>query len=87
MPQSEFQAKVAKALVASKAVDFAKAAAVIGEHAGEAAQAGESIGIVVTWRQIDLCIPPDPYAHATDAVSTLQAQVAELQQQVARGHR
>lgn len=61
MERTALQNEVAQALLESKAVDFEVASSVIAKYAPLAAERGEAIGLVVNWRQIDLCIPVDPY--------------------------
>ena len=61
MERTALQNEVAQALLESKAVDFEVATSVIAKYAPAAASRGEAIGLVVNWRQIDLCIPVDPY--------------------------
>jgi hypothetical protein len=61
MERTALQNEVAKALLDSKAVDFEVATSVLAKFAPAAAERGESIGILINWRHIDLCIPVDPY--------------------------
>ena len=61
MERTALQDEVARALLDAKAVDFEVATSVIGKYAAAAAEQGDSIGFLVNWRQIDLCIPVDPY--------------------------
>jgi hypothetical protein len=61
MERTALQNEVAKALLDSKAVDFEVATSVLAKFAPAAAERGESIGLLINWRHIDLCIPVDPY--------------------------
>ena len=61
MERTALQNEVAKALLDSKAVDFEVATSVLAKYAPAAAERGKSIGLLINWRHIDLCIPVDPY--------------------------
>lgn len=61
MGRSPLQSEVSKALLEANVVNFSAAAEVLAKYAGEAAHSGDTIGIIVNWRLIDLCIPVDPY--------------------------
>ena len=59
--RTELQKAVVEALVNSKAVDFEKVGNVLAKFGERAAITGDSIGALIHWRVIDVCIPPDPW--------------------------
>jgi hypothetical protein len=58
-PRTELQREVADALVKSKAINFDAIGSVFSKFGARAALAGESIGVVINWKMMDLCIPVD----------------------------
>jgi hypothetical protein len=60
--RTELQKEVVEALVQSKAFDFEAVGKVLGTYGSRAALAGDSIGIIINWRVLHLCIPPLPVA-------------------------
>jgi len=59
--RSELQQEVAETLVSSKAINFEIVGNVLAKYASRAAVTGDTIGAVINWRMIDICIPPDPF--------------------------
>lgn len=59
MGRSPLQFEVSKALLEANVVNFSAAAEVLGKYAGQAAEVGDTIGIIVNWRLYDICIPVD----------------------------
>ncbi|MEO7421672.1 MAG: helix-turn-helix domain-containing protein [Ornithinibacter sp.] len=59
MGRSPLQSEVSKALLEANVVNFSAAAEVLGKYAGQAAEVGDTIGIVINWRLYDICIPVD----------------------------
>ena len=59
--RAEIHKEVVEALVSSKAINFEAVGGVLSKYGARAAAAGESLGVVINWRVMDICIPPDPY--------------------------
>ena len=59
--RSELQREVAEALISSKAINFDVVGGILSKYGARAALTGDSIGVIINWRAIDLCIPVDPY--------------------------
>jgi len=59
--RTDIQKEVVEALVSSKAVDFDAIGTVFSKFAARAATNGDSIGVIVNWRVMDICIPVDFY--------------------------
>ncbi|KVZ03665.1 hypothetical protein [Burkholderia ubonensis] len=59
--RTELQAEVVRALNESNAVDFDALGTIIAKFGPRAAGTGDAIGLVINWRLIDFCIPPEPY--------------------------
>jgi hypothetical protein len=59
--RTELQQEVVEALITSKAVDFEAVGKVLSKYGARAARAGDGIGVLITWRLHDICIPPEPY--------------------------
>lgn len=59
--RTELQKEVVEALISSKAINFEVVGSVLAKYGARAALAGDSIGALIHWRAIDLCIPPDPF--------------------------
>lgn len=57
--RSEMHREIVEALVSSKAVDFEAVGTVLSKYGARAALAGDSIGVIINWRVMDLCIPVD----------------------------
>jgi hypothetical protein len=65
--RSELQQEVVNALLSSKAVNFEAIGSVVAKFGERAARTGEGFGVIVNWRVIDHCIPPEPYGRLKDA--------------------
>ena len=59
--RTELQREVAEALIASKAINFDAVGNLISKYGSRAARTGDAIGVIINWRSIDICIPPEPY--------------------------
>lgn len=53
--------QVVGALIESKAIDFDRVGEVVAKFGKESALTGDSIGVIINWRVMDLCIPVDFY--------------------------
>lgn len=67
MGRTPLQSEVSKALLEANVVNFAAAAEVLGTYAGQAAESGDTIGIIINWRLFDLCIPVDHLSQEVQA--------------------
>jgi hypothetical protein len=63
--RTELQKEVAEALINSKALNFEVIGSVLTKYGARAALTGNAIGVIINWRVIDVCIPPEPYQWAT----------------------
>jgi hypothetical protein len=61
--RTELQREVVEALVQSKAFDFEAVGKVLGKYGSRAALTGDSLGIVINWRVLHLCIPPEAFGN------------------------
>ena len=59
--RTELQREVVEALVQSKAFDFEAIGKVLGKYGSRAALTGDALGIVINWRRLHYCIPPDVF--------------------------
>ncbi|KUZ76303.1 hypothetical protein [Burkholderia ubonensis] len=59
--RTELQAEVVSALTESNAVDFEALGRIVAKFGPRAAATGDAIRLVINWRLIDFCIPPEPY--------------------------
>jgi hypothetical protein len=59
--RTELQTEVAEALIASNAINFEAVGSIISKYGARAARTGDTLGALIHWRVIDLCIPPEPY--------------------------
>ncbi len=59
--RSALQQEVVSALIDSKAVDFEAVGGILGKFGSRIASEGDDFYVVVHWRLIDACIPPDPF--------------------------
>jgi len=59
--RTELQREVVEALVQSKAFDFEAVGQVLGKFGSRAALTGDALGIVINWRVMHVCIPPDVF--------------------------
>ncbi len=57
--RTELHREVVEALVSSKALNFEAVGTVLSKYGSRAALAGDSIGVVINWRVMDVCIPVD----------------------------
>jgi len=53
--------EVVDALIETRAVDFEAVGNVLAKFGARAGRSGSGLGVIINWRLIDLCIPPDPY--------------------------
>jgi hypothetical protein len=60
--QTELHREIVSALITSKAINFEAIGSVLGKFGERAARTGDSIGVIINWRSIDICIPPEPYS-------------------------
>ncbi|MDQ1428762.1 MAG: hypothetical protein QOK39_2238 [Acidimicrobiaceae bacterium] len=67
--RNELEQEVVDALIESKAIDFEAVASLVAQFGARAAQSGSEFGVVVNWRTMDVCIPPDPYRLAVDILA------------------
>jgi hypothetical protein len=63
--RTEFQKEVAEALISSNSINFEVIGGILAKYGARAARTGEAIGVIINWRLIDVCIPPDPYQIST----------------------
>jgi hypothetical protein len=59
--RTELQREVVQALVESRAINFDAFGGILAKYAERAALNGDALGLIVNWRIIDGCIPPDPW--------------------------
>ncbi len=57
--RTELHREVIDALVKTKAINFDAVGTVLSKFGSRAALTGESIGVIINWRLMDLCIPVD----------------------------
>jgi hypothetical protein len=57
--RTELHREVVDALVKTKAINFDAVGNILSKFGSRAALTGDSIGVVINWRVMDLCIPVD----------------------------
>lgn len=59
--RTELQNEVVEALVSSKAIDFNAVGSVLSKFGARAVVSGDTLGVILNRRVMDICIPPEPY--------------------------
>ncbi len=75
--RTELQREVVEALVQSKAFDFEAVGKVLGKYGSRAALAGDAIGIVINWRTLHYCIPPEAFGNVVLEGEKIASSAAE----------
>ena len=68
--RNELEQEVVDALIESKAIDFEAVASLVAQFGSRAAQSGSEFGVVINWRTLDVCLPPDPYRMVAEILAT-----------------
>jgi hypothetical protein len=76
----ELHQEAVDALLESKAIDFEAVGRVLADQGARLAKEGVDFSVIINWRVMDICIPPDPFRLGSLVREIAREEIAAEQQ-------